>query len=384
MQNTKLRFKDQSTMSKNEYIFFHILYSAMFGYDTYAILPAVVPLTRYNSSIPRLIICILVTNLFGLLFSFRHNRRGIGVAADVVAGMGVYTILTAGKYMPVFTKYLLVGLAGFSVVEILFVICRKIKNKHHIRPVMTSRFLKCTQVVRRNTALTGVIVLIAFSIEFKYLQTSQMDETYQKEASENFQDNLNIDEIYGDEYQLSNNIDIIKYIRDNDEFQTLSYDEKCNVIRALIFCEARYLGLCELHIEFIDMRDSLLGSYEHATKTIAINAKTLRDGSMSGGSAEELLITALHECRHCYQHLLGELFQNASPSQRNLYVFTNEDVAEWVTNLENYKTSDGTVDGESEYRLQVVEWDANNYAIKEANVYYLAIDKLLSENMQEE
>ena len=121
-------------------------------------------------------------------------------------------------------------------------------------------------------------------------------------------------------------------------------------------------------------KDSLLGSYEHITKTISINAKTLRDGSIPGGSAEELLITALHECRHCYQHLLGELFQKASPLQRNLYAFSNEDVAEWVTNL----------DGDLEYRLQVVEWDANNYAVKEANVYYLEIDKFLAENTQEE
>ena len=131
-------------------------------------------------------------------------------------------------------------------------------------------------------------------------------------------------------------------------------------------------------------KDSLLGSYEHITKTISINEKTLRDGSIPGGSAEELLITALHECRHCYQHLLGELFQKASPLQRNLYAFSNEDVAEWVTNLGNYKTSDGTVDGDLEYRLQVVEWDANNYAVKEANVYYLEIDKFLAENTQEE
>lgn len=383
MQSAKLRFRDRSTMFKSEYLFFHILYSVMFACDTYVILPAVVPLARYNSSIPRLVICMLATNLFGLIFSFHYNRRGIGIAEDVVAGMGLYTILTVGKYAPVFTKWLLVGVAGFSVGEILLVFCRKVKNKNHVRPVMVFRFLRCTQIVRRNTGIT-TLVMIVFLIGFKYWQTNQMDEAYQKETSENSQNDLNVNVIYGDEYRLSNNIDAIKYIRDNDEFQTLSYDEKCDVIRAIIYCEARYLGLCELHIEFVDMnKDSLLGSYEHITKTISINAKTLRDGSIPGGSAEELLITALHECRHCYQHLLGELFQKASPLQRNLYAFSNEDVAEWVTNLKNYKTSDGTVDGDLEYRLQVVEWDANNYAVKEANVYYLEIDKFLAENTQE-
>ena len=49
--------------------------------------------------------------------------------------------------------------------------------------------------------------------------------------------------------QLSENIDIIKLIRDNDTFQALDYEKKCEVVQAILYCEARYLGLCEVNLQ---------------------------------------------------------------------------------------------------------------------------------------
>lgn len=117
------------------------------------------------------------------------------------------------------------------------------------------------------------------------------------------------------------------------------------------------------------------GSYNHATKTISINAGFIRDG----GTAYELLHTCLHECRHCYQHLLVDLYREIEPSQRNLLAFTEDGVGEWVKNMANYQQNDGTTTGEIAYQMQAIELDAENYALENVLSFYLTIDDVLEE-----
>ena len=193
-----------------------------------------------------------------------------------------------------------------------------------------------------------------------------------------YEGELSVLENYGDEYRLEKNIDTIKLIRDNDTFQTLDYEKKCDVLRAVCYCEARYLGLCKINIVFEDIEDdTLLGTYNHATKTITVNAKPIKDGSLPGGTAEELLITVLHECRHCYQNLLSEMYISATPEQRNLLAFTGEGVNDWITNIGDYKPGDETIEGQMEYYVQPIERDARTYAKAEVQIYYLEIDSIL-------
>lgn len=57
MQKIRFKLKDKSTQSKEKYLFDHILYGAFFAYDIYNILPYVIPIAKYNNSIPRLFVC---------------------------------------------------------------------------------------------------------------------------------------------------------------------------------------------------------------------------------------------------------------------------------------------------------------------------------------
>lgn len=68
--------------------------------------------------------------------------------------------------------------------------------------------------------------------------------------------------------------------------------------------------------------------------------KTIQDGTFLGCSSDELLRIVLHECRHVYQILLAECYYGISQSQRSLYAFS--DVEEWIENLKDYKSGDGT------------------------------------------
>lgn len=86
-----------------------------------------------------------------------------------------------------------------------------------------------------------------------------------------------------------------------------------------------------------------------------------------------------HECRHCYQHLLVDLYREIEPSQRNLLAFTEDGVGEWVKNMANYQQNDGTTTGEIAYQMQAIELDAENYALENVLSFYLTIDDVLEE-----
>lgn len=159
----------------------------------------------------------------------------------------------------------------------------------------------------------------------------------------------------------------------------MDYKKNCDVLRDVYYCEARYIGLCKINIVFEDIEDeTLLGMYHHATKTITVNGKPVKDGSLPGESAEELLITVLHECYHCYKNLLSEMYISANPEQRNLLVFTGEGVNDLITNLGDYKLGDETIEGQMEYYVQPIEKDARSCAKTEAQIYYLEIDSILN------
>lgn len=51
MQDTKLKRRDRSTISKREYLINHALYSILLACDLYVILPIIVPIAKYNNSI---------------------------------------------------------------------------------------------------------------------------------------------------------------------------------------------------------------------------------------------------------------------------------------------------------------------------------------------
>ena len=378
MPKTKLKLKDKSTQSKGEYIFYHILYGIIIAYDSYYILPVVIPIVVYNNSTPRLAVCMLATGIFGILISYSYNRNGKGVVQDIISGIGLYLILTVGKYAPVFVRWLAVGLMIISAIGIISIVSKKIERQDRIRQVRLSRFLRSMQVIRRNVGVAAAIAIMVLQIGLENVGIQNVTE-----ISGN-KEELSVYATYGDEYMLERNIDTIKLIRDNDTFQALDYDRKCEVLRAICYCEARYLGLCKINIVFKDIEDeSLLGAYNHSTKTITINAKIVKDGSLPGGTAEELLVTVVHECRHCYQKLLSEMYINATPQQRNLLAFTDEGVNKWVDNMEAYKSGNTTIMEKMEYYSQPVEIDARAYSQAQVPIYYSDIDRILSEEMSE-
>ncbi len=378
MQNTKLKRRDRSTISKGEYLFNHIFYGTVLAFDLYAILPLIVPIAVYHSSIPSVAFCTLLANVSGILLDFRYNRSVLNSVRDAVIGAALYVLFTLGRYAAVFTKWLLLVTVVLSAIGILVIAVRKINRNDDIMMVIRIKAAKSIRLLQRNLGISAVIVVIALPVIVRCFPNGMVFEDF-KTFHENGE--LSVNQVYGDEFRLSKNIETIKLIRDDDVFQKLDYDKKCEVLKACIYCEGRYLGLCEIQVEFRDdMEEREMGSYNHAARTISINAKAIKEGA----TAEELLHACLHECRHCYQHLMAELYRQADPSQRNLYAFAGENVGEWVKNIGNYQDNDGTMEGMIAYRMQALEQDAEDYAWDSVLTYYHAIDEILDDQAQNE
>lgn len=158
--------------------------------------------------------------------------------------------------------------------------------------VIHIKLLQSVRLLQRNVGVAAIIVVMVLPVIVRWFPNSNKV----AEESQKFQEKseLSVSRAYGDEYRLLENIETIKLIRDNAAFQGLDFDKKCEVLKACIYCEARYLGLCEINIEFNDdMEENVRGSYNLQSKTISINAGFIRDG----GTAYDLLHTCLHECQ---------------------------------------------------------------------------------------
>ena len=378
----KLRRRDRSTVGRDEYIWDHIVFGGIFGFNLYKLLPVVAPIAYYHQSLARLVICVVVASVIGILLSYEYNRTNLGMMADILLGLGSYVVLTIGVYKPGLIKALVIASVVFTVISLFSIFTSKIKRPDKIKQIILNRIRRSFLLVRRNAGVACGFALIAVPVAVHFTSSEKIVTQYYDivgiEAPYSpFEDEYEVAQAYDDRYQLSENIDVIKKIRNNDEFQALTYDEKCEVVTAIIYNQARYLGLCEINIEFKELRDTTLGQYDHSTRTITINSKPLKDGTLDGGSNEEVLLTACHESRHCYQHLLEECYVNLTPEERNLYAFQIEGVPSWIDNMNHYNTcdDDSTVAEYFEYTSQPLEVDARSWAKSEVLDYFYCIDK---------
>jgi len=213
---------------------------------------------------------------------------------------------------------------------------------------------------------------VVFLISFLFFYSRSEKKSFSSDTG------VNVIQTYDDRYKLANNIDLIKHIRTNERWNSIDYEKKQEVVKAIINCEARYLGLStKLNIEFKELDDEIRGQYDNLNKTITINSNILKaEDSLPAG----ILVTCLHETRHVYQHELCDLYKNVSPQQRDLFCFTSEGTSSWIENLSEYNLPDGTIRGDIDYYTQPMEKDARDWAYEQALIYYTEIDKMLEED----
>lgn len=292
------------------------------------------------------------------IFIYWETRRGIGI---VFACIALAVVLLSPIPYFVYGKR-----KGRSVISYSF-----------------SRIIDSFALSRLVLAVLAIVVClllpISYGIKVNQLKTSTPDSSFVTAylADGGYSDELGTGDyqakkVYGDEYRLSNNLDRIKPVISEEEWDALDLKERQDTVVAIVECEARYLGIpFKIEVVFSDDLDyETKGYYAHTMHLICFNNQSLQeDGNM------EALNTALHEVRHAYQYSIVEVYAKLSPEERALFCF--DGVEEWYEEIITY------VDGYDDYDAylsQSLEEDSRKYASKESQSYINEINQLLKEN----
>lgn len=232
----------------------------------------------------------------------------------------------------------------------------------------------CKITLSAKNLAKGVAIAIAYILLFIMLITLMKSYLVKHRGRDYYvnrylEENYNINHIYGEEYSLRNNIDVVKDIRKNDCWNDLNYEERCHVMEILTFCEAKRLGIpYELTVSFSnEMPKDIYGTYNYSTRSILYNNNLVMQEN-----SENTIFVVSHEVFHAYQHSLIEIVRKLTPEQRGLKCF--EGVDKWAENEFYYVT--GNTDEElGEYYLQPLECDATKYAYDNIPVIYSEIDE---------
>lgn len=381
-QIKRIRIRDRSVETFKSYLTEHLWFGVVMGINVYELLPIIVPIAYLDRSIPRLILCMVGTGCVGILFTYRYNRSFWGVLMDTNLGLGMYVVLTVGKYSPAFIIWTLAATCAFTMLSLIRIWCRGIRKLDYRKQIILSRSFRGIWAIRRNMAILATVLMVVLPLSFRFFKTEALSEAYinQLQAMDDgTSEEIAVHQAYGDEYRMAENIDIIRLIRDNETFQNLSYRQKKEVAEAIIYCEARYLHLCKINVKFEDLGDDTWGVYNHAEKKISINKKLLQKNGMPGATAETVLKTCIHECKHVQQHLWVDMYEEATPEQRALMLFSEEEIDEWVKNFKQYSNPTEELEDYLLYYIQPVEKDARKYADEQVEIYYAEIDSLLAE-----
>lgn len=309
-------------------------------------------MTSYRTSI--LVLCVLLAffSLTGGIYDLYFRTREMGIFCNLCLGYGVYTCMA---YYFAYPKFILVICAGAAVVTGLCLVALFFKKSERIWDAHVFLKRKAHMAVfacSRNFAVAMFMIMIPISLRLTFADNI---------ASASFE----VADAYGEEYNFSNNAEMISKIR-QEVWETLSFQEKVDVAQAIAYCEGNYLGIPQkMVVVATDMEEHILGGYEDYSYRIMIDAEHLQHSK-----AEDVLNTILHEAYHCYQERCVEIYEKLEPEERNLMLFYR--TAYYADEFGNYIDGNKDIEG---YRNQAVEIDARAYAEENVKEYYRLIEE---------
>lgn len=349
---------DKNKMSKSGYVvetlfwcalgfwyYFQFVYRNIFEYD-------------YENSIKFLSVIYAVSVLTGVIITFKKRRTFLSVIVNCISSLALYTVITYFSYLYSMILIITVVAMILSVLYIVPFITRKINpdyDKIKRKEIRRKRLRYSFLGARTITAL-------CFSVLIAYITWGSITGSYILQPKTVPTKNT----VYSEEYTIKNNINTLKKLK-QEEWTKLTIQEKLEVLQVVCNVERNYLGVANtISVKAGALDDNVLGHYEDEKYTVVINSEHLKNSS-----AESVLSTVTHECYHCYQHRLIDLYDNSNEIDKNLAMFNH--VEEYKDEFKNYNS-----DGGDEYYYQSVEVDARAYAQSAVVDYYGKLEKYLT------
>jgi len=376
----KKGINDKSTMTPDEYLTFILIIGSFVAMANYLFNILLIGCTSSRQDTWIAIAASTVVAIITYYCTRRDRRTGFQGLIAIVTGAGLYTLYIYWKIMPMMCR--IISLVALSAIPISIIIYISV-GKRGRRSVLRYIYKRVTKSKDLSRILIGVVALVACLIipityrihpegVYRVGSAAELKENDKSAGNIKYQqEEYRVAEVYGDEYRLSENVDRMRILISEEEWDKASIEEKQDSLIAVVECQARYWGFpYKLNIVFSgDLPYTTKGFYSHSEHLICINNNAvLRD------SASDNLVATLHELRHCYQHAMCDAYVKLSPEERNLYAFYGID--KWCENINNYKSGE---DSYYEYCSQILEKDARSSSESEAGQYLVQIYQTLKE-----
>lgn len=376
----KMRMKDKSSISPlgciMEYLYWMFVIFINYKNLTF------IPLNDYSVATSKriLIACMVIASIIGTALRWKKCMTTRGVLADIMIGVGAYTIMVYKVYYASWIRVLFIIFLAFFIGYAGLVYSRKsrgksilnIRNGNRKRFIIKSRTIRMMNVAGLVLGLTMFVLTIPITYNRIFHGGFVVADVKQSSISgfdTNYTEN---------EWGLTYNIDSISKIRSAESWEPLTTSQKLSVLQDVCNCESNYWGMdFKVSIVMDDLSEYTLGSYCDAERRIVIDKQHLENDA-----PEEILDTVLHEMYHAWEYSLVRLYLDSSESQRKMRVFQHCD--EYIREMANYQ--DGGDDFESfmAYYCQYLENDSRLYAAEAVKEYYDEIDLILEEQKAKE
>lgn len=350
--------KNSNKLEKAEYIELAAFYAISF-IPVYRVgcFSAIYGIPTFWSKIIFWGLVLLIVPLFTYI-SYFNRRNRLSIITNTVLPLEIYTIISTARYIPkiitIAVSVILLLAAGYFSLVVL----QKIKHKKHRKEIICRRITVASQGALTIISVLLLIVTIPLGIRnFLGYELLGADIDSAPET------------ITNDQWSLSNNIETVALLHDST-WHSLDVNEKLNVLATVKNIELRYFGIPhEVHLNTGDMGESTFGGYNHREHRITIDIKHLEVSP-----PEEVLDTLLHECRHVYDRLCVELYNQTDNEFKNMLLFYNFD--KFQEEFNNYTNGDTDI---WDYYFQEIEISARNYAKNTVPIYFQYINDYLEE-----
>lgn len=349
--------KNKSTKSLGKYLFDCLFYMVICMIWYKHLLFRCLPGRTYAESRTVLWVMIGVSIVLCAFIFNRYMRTGWTVVTALAVPFGLYTVLIYTKTVDNWMQIVLAFSVAFTLLYILCLMTRKIKNRRNKRKVIKRRLYHCCMVSQSIMAITLLLIMGTIGVQGVFgdniLNSSILATT----------NNQNIPQT------ISNNIDTILLLQE-EKWMNLTMQEKLDTLQTVANIEAHYLGLPnELNVGAANLGEYTLACYNDRTHTISIDLNHLENDSVY-----DVLNSCCHEAYHSYQHRLVDTYNGADENFKGLRIYRS--AAQYGQEFANY--NNGNYDFCS-YYYQDCEMDARDYAEDAVYAYYDRIFEYLNE-----
>ena len=299
--------------------------------------------------------------LLSYFLTRKRRRNYFSLFVNSVLPLGIYSLIVYEYVHPVVVLVIETAIYALGGAYCIAVLARRIKSDDSTvsKKVILNRFRACLNGLRTVTAVCCA-VLIVYVLCLSAFSSPSVIPAVKPTA----------DVVEAKQDVLVENMSAISGI-DPSVWETLTLDERINVMQTLANVERVQLGIChEINICADSLGFGTYGTYDHATHTVKLNFDILEDKDPT-----ECVITLCHEVRHAFQRNLSEAYLSLDKDYQQLAIF--DDARDFYENFDDYKNT--SEDGFSEYEDQPVEVDSRKYSEDRADFYFSLAELHLKE-----